>query len=99
MTCEDNVSVKSPPPPPAYPGHLMRLAPYGGNLMRNVARPVRHLTTDEMLASGNKLKDYVEKAKATRLRKIKKVTTKQLMSYDVSLPLWSKKNINVDLRS
>ena len=46
--------------------------------MCNVARSVRHLTLEEMLASGNKLKDYVEKA-----------TTKQLMSY-VSLPLWSK---------
>ena len=41
----------------------------GGNLMRKFARLVGHLTIEEMLASGNKLRDYVEKAKATRLRK------------------------------
>ena len=40
-----------------------------GNLMRNVARPVGHLIIEERLASGNKLKDYMEKAKATRLKK------------------------------
>ena len=36
-----------------------------GNLMRNAARPVRHLTIEKMLGRGNKLKDYVEKAEAT----------------------------------
>ena len=34
-----------------------RLAPYGGEFV------------EKMLARGNKLKDYVEKAEATRLRK------------------------------
>ena len=52
-----------------------------GNFMRNVARPVGHLTIEEVLATGNKLKDYVEKAKATRLRKFNIKT----MSYDVSV--------------
>ena len=30
-----------------------------GNLIRNVARPVGHLTIGKLLASGKKLKDYV----------------------------------------
>ena len=38
--------------------------------MWNAARPVGHLTViEKTLAIGNKLKDYVGKAKATRLRK------------------------------
>ena len=73
-----NVSVKStnvhPPSPP--PGILRafdeRLAPYGGEgggeFKRNAARPVGHLTIEKLLARAIKLKDYVEKAEATRLR-------------------------------